>query len=782
MTIPVDLPRRTFLLIGLSLLLLTAAVYWPAMNNGFVNFDDPDYVTSNPYVQNGLTVESVRWSFTSYHSSNWHPLTWISHMLDVECFGLNPAGHHLVSVAVHALNSLLVFLCLTSLTRSMWRSAFVAALFAVHPLHVESVAWVSERKDVLSGFFFLLSVWAYASYAGRLRLEPKPKVASDRFARFARSPELFYALALASFALGLMSKPMVVTLPCVLLLLDFWPLQRIRLKPSAFQWEGDPIRRIVLEKVPFFFLAFVSSIVTFKVQRASGATASLEAVPFDLRFANAVVSYGRYLAKTFWPVDLSPFYPNIPMSLVSAPVLLAALILVAITICCLWRLRSNPAMLVGWLWFVGMLVPVIGLVQVGKQGFADRYTYLPHIGLFLAVIWGISDVIRRLAIPRWAPVIACAVVLTCCGLLTLRQVAHWQSSKTLFTHAAAVTRDNYVAHTVLATVLLDEGKVDEALEQCTLALRLSTGYPEVHNTLGAIQARKGQYDLAVASFREAIRLDQHFPDPWNGLGDVLNRLKRYDEAEVALREALRRAPLNPSVIFNLGIALHNQNKLDEAAALYSRVVEMRPELFAPRRYLGNILLAQGKTEVAITQFREALRLKPQDVETSVVLGVAWLQQNRPDEAAAAFAQALKWEPDHPGANYHAALVHQATGQVGEAIACYRRALEAQPDWPEALNNLAWVFAANAHSDLRNGHEGVLLAERAVALTDRKEPVFLGTLAAAYAEAGRFPEAIDAATEAISKASGAGLESVANRNRELLLLYTAGKPFHEPPQN
>jgi tetratricopeptide (TPR) repeat protein len=784
--------RKQTVFICLLLALMTAAVYWPVARQGFINFDDPDYVSGNPRVQAGLTRESVQWAFTSFYSSNWHPLTWLSHMLDCQLYGLKPAGHHLTNLLFHIANSLLLFGLLRRMTGTLWRSALVAALFALHPLHVESVAWVSERKDVLSAFFFMLTLWAYASYAkaeGRLRnaesgIQRAAATNTQHATRNTPRASLFhppssilYLLSLVFFALGLMSKPMLVTLPFVLLLLDYWPLRRFQLSTLNSQPSTTPLR-LVLEKAPFFILSALSCVVTFLVQRACGAMAPLAKTPFDLRLANALVAYARYLGKTLWPSDLAVFYPYSRLSLDSWQVAGAALLLLAATAAVVLARKQRPYLLVGWLWFLGMLVPVIGLVQVGKQSWADRYTYLPHIGLFLLIAWGASAVIARWKWPRLIVIAAAGLTLAACGLVTSRQLAHWRNTQTLFQHAIAVTAENFVAYTVIGNALMEEGKLPEAIEQCRKALEIAPDYSEAHNTLGNIYARQEKYDEAIAHYRAALQADPSYPDPHNGLGNVLLKQGEFAEAEAQCRETLRLAPLHLPAMFCLATALHKQGKLDEAADYYRRILALSPNLFTPRRYLGNILVAQGKPAEAAVQLLLAVKIRPDDADTRTVLGVALLGNNRTDEAAAQLREAARLQPTNSIANYQLALIYQGRKETRAAVECFRKALQAQPDWPESLNNLAWILAANPDATLRNGPEAVALAERACKLTGYKEALLVGTLAAAYAEAGRFPEAMNTAEQARTLALAAGQKEVAQRNQELLELYRAHRAYHE----
>jgi protein O-mannosyl-transferase len=786
------------LLLSLLLAVAIALVYWPVTRLKFINFDDPDYVTGNLRVQAGLTAESIKWAFTSLYASNWHPLTWLSHMLDCQLYNLKPAGHHLTSLLLHIVNSLLLLGLLQRLTGALWRSAAVAALFALHPLHVESVAWVSERKDVLSAFFFMLTLWAYVQYATRdQRWAAKPRSqilestsniqhptsniqsqthGTPRSEAILHLPSfIFYLLSLGLFALGLMSKPMLVTLPFVLLLLDYWPLQRFERKTQSQELKG--VLRLLVEKAPFFLLSAASCVLTFLVQRACGAMTPLAKSPLELRVANALVSYARYLGKTIWPAKLAVLYPYERFSLDSWQVAGAALLLVAVTAGVVWVRRQRPYLLVGWLWFVGMLVPVIGLVQVGKQSLADRYTYLPHIGLFIAIVWGVADLLVRLPQRRWLPAAVAALVLAACGLGTARQLSYWRDTWTLFQRTASVTSGNFVAYAVIANDLVERGNLPQAIEWCRRSLDIAPDYPEANNTLGNIYTRQERYDEALACFR-AAEADRTFADPRVGAGNVLIKQGKFVEAEATCREALSIAPLHLPALFCLATALHGQGKLDEAGDYYRRILALNPNLFTPHRYLGNICVAQGKPDEAISQFKSALKIRPEDSDTRTVLGVVLLEKSRTDEAFAEFQEAARLQTTNVLANYHLALIYQSRKDLPAAIERFRRVLSLQPDWPESLNNLAWILAANPDASVRNGPEAVSLAERACKLTDYKAPLLVGTLAAAYAEAGRFPEAVSSAEKARALALAAGQTEIVRKNEELLKLYRAGRPYHE----
>ncbi len=778
------------LLVCLALALITACVYLPVGKHRFINFDDPDYVTGNPYVQAGLRPEGIRWALTGVYSSNWHPLTWMSHMLDCQLYGVKPAGHHLTNVIFHVANTILVFLLIKMMTNAFWRSAFVAGLFALHPLHVESVAWVAERKDVLSAFFGLLCLLAYAKYAkGKFEMQSS-KLKANPKSEF-RGKQGYYGLALLFFALGLMSKAMLVTWPFVMLLLDYWPLRRVsevelKLEDKAGGAESIPARRLsarhflwlTLEKLPFFALSAASCVITFLVQKASGATVPLSNMPVSLRSANAVSSYMRYLAKTLWPIKLAVFYPYEPLNWDSTEVLAGLLLIVFATGLALWVWKRKPYVPVGWFWFVGILVPVIGIVQVGKQALADRYTYLPHLGLFIIIAWGATDVIGRRRWPRGVGFAAGGLVLTASAAVTVHQLRYWRDTKTLFEHTAAVTTKNFVAYTVIASELVESNKLSEAEEDCRLALQYSECYPEANNTLGAIYAAQEKYEKAIESYKKALECEPSYPDPCYGMANVFLKQKRYGEAEAEAREALRRTPMHVPSMYCLATALHNEGKLDEAADYYRRLIKINPDFFSPHRFLGNVLAAQGKPDEAIEQYRIAAKIRPDDADTHTVLGILLMEKNQAEEATTEFLQATHAQPTSPIANYQLALIYQGRKETQKAIEYYHKTLQARPNLIEALNNLAWLLAANHDPALRNGIEAVTLAERACKLSEYKTPVLIGTLAAAYAEAGRYADAVSTAEKARDLAITNGEKETADRNNKLLEVYRAGRAYHE----
>ena len=584
-------------LICLALALVTTALYWPITHHNFVNFDDDDYITNNSHVQAGLTWAGVIWAFQSGAAANWHPLTWLSHMLDCQLYRLNPGGHHSTNLLFHVANTLLLFLLLRQLTGALWRSAFVAALFAWHPLHVESVAWAAERKDVLSAFFWMLALMAYTRYAQkRSRVEGRGSRENSAVpALDSRLWTLDYGLALLFFACGLMSKPMVVTLPFVLLLLDFWPLNRF----SSFQFQissseepstlnhqpsTESAFRLIYEKLPFFALTLAASVVTYFVQ-TSGRTLWLPAErPFSSRVANALWAYERYISKTFWPADLSIFYPY-PHHWPAGLVIGAALLLAIWSGLLIWRARQNPCLFVGWFWFLGTLIPTIGLVQVGSQSMADRYMYIPSVGLFILVVWGFNDFLNWR--PHWRRITTFAggVALAGCLVGTEIQLSYWQNSIKLFRHAIEVTTDNFVAYTCLGETLNDLGLKKEAMMLCAEAARIAPNSPVA------------QYNFGMALLQN-------------------NRL---DEALAHLDAAARLAPHNSEVQYNFGLFLLRHNKPDEAASHFAATLVERPDFAEAHCHLAQALSQQHKFKEAIFHYREALRLKPGFPEAKAAL-------------------------------------------------------------------------------------------------------------------------------------------------------------------
>ncbi len=616
---------RVWALAG-ALCLLVAGVFAPAVGHAFITYDDPAYVTGNAHVQAGLTWNSVRWAFSSMEEMNWHPLTWLSHMLDRELFGTEPWGHHLTNVLLHALNAVLLFFLLRRATGSMWRSLFVAALFGLHPLRVESVAWVSERKDALSTIFGLLSLLAYVDWV-------------RRGARGVWG----YAGGFLALAAGLMAKPMLVTFPCVMLLLDYWPLRR---------WDesrAGRLGRLVLEKLPFFALSAASCVVTYLAQNAGGAVKSVENFPLGQRVANALVAYCEYLGKCFWPTRLAVLYPNFgeppPVwQTVAACVLLLAVTVVVVRWC---RRGQLP---VGWFWFLGTLVPVIGLVQVGGATMADRYSYVPLIGIFVAIAWTAGEAVDGRSRWRWGACAVGVVWLAVCGVLTTRQLARWENSETLFRHTLAVTERNWMAHYNLALAYRKSPETAALAEQeLRETIRIIAEFAEEQNRRGLALLDAGRFAEAEARFQKAVRIKSDYAEAHYNLGRVRAReVGRLAEAVASYREALRRRPDYWEAQVALGRALAQQPGRDMEAILeLRRAVEMRPDLAEVRCALGDALArSAGFRFSAQAEYANALRLDPNYAPAHLALGLILAETpGREAEAIAHLEAGLRGQPE-----------------------------------------------------------------------------------------------------------------------------------------
>ena len=676
---------RREILICLFLVLATLTVYWQVGNYEFVNFDDDKYIIENFHVQKGLTRDSVIWAFTATHVSNWHPLTWLSHMLDFQLYGLNPSGHHLTNVFFHLVNTLLLFLVLKLMTGALWRSGLVAALFAVHPLHVESVVWVAERKDVLSTLFWMLTLWAYLGYTKR------PGVKR-------------YLVILLAFALGLMAKPMLVTLPFVLLLLDYWPLKRIELGQSAIglpaasqpstiaNKPGAQAFRLLLEKTPMFVLAAVSSVVTFIVQKSGGAVGALETYPFKIRMANALLSYVIYLKKMIWPQNLAVFYPHPGQSLPMWQAAGAGLLLVVVSIAVIRAGRRYPYLPVGWLWYVGTLVPVIGLVQVGDQAMADRYTYVSLIGLFIVVAWGVPDVARSWRYGKSALALATGSLLVALMVSTSLQLKHWKNSLTLFDHAQRVTENNYLAHLNFGAALADQERTEEAISHYHRSLQIAPNYAKAYNNLGLALAQQGKNDEATAHYLKALQLNPDYARAHNNLGVVLTRTGEFEKAIAHYYEALTLEPDWVEVYNNLANAFLTQGKFDQAIFYYSEILRLNPNYAEAHNNMAITLASLGRFLEASVHYSEALRLKPSSAEINNNLAVALFNLGKVQGAIAHYTKAIELSPNYSEAhnNLGNALLQQ--GKLSQAVSSFERALEIRPAYAEAHNNLGVALA------------------------------------------------------------------------------------------
>jgi len=561
-------------LLALLLAVATLAVYAPVSGYDFIDMDDRLYILDNEHVKSGLDRDGVVWALRSTESSNWHPLTWISHMLDVELYGLDAGGHHLTSLLLHLASTLLLFLLLERMTHATGRSACVAAFFALHPLHVESVAWVAERKDVLCGLLWMATLWCYVRYVE----QPSARR---------------YLAVIFIFGLCLSAKAMAVTLPCVLLLLDFWPLRRLRSGDSQRLLDPKRVGRAIGEKIPLLLLVLVVSIVTLRAQQHSGALGSVEAIPLDLRIWNALLAYLTYLCKMIWPSGLGVFYPHPGVAISWAHAIAAGTVLASVTFLVLSRIRSRPYLAVGWLWYLGTLVPVIGFVQVGGQALADRYTYLPLIGIFIIVAWGGEALLRSISRP-WLPALTSIVAMCALAACTSLQLGHWRNSIALFEHTLAVTSDNVSIHYNLGTTLYSLERYEEAIPHFEEALRLSPAHVGAHTNLAGALDRLGRPAKAISHYHAAVRI----------------------------------APDHANAHYNLGTLLTRRGRLDEAVPHLLKAVELEPGALDPRINLAAALGQRGQIEPAITQLAEVLRAQPGHERARRMLALVRYQESR----------------------------------------------------------------------------------------------------------------------------------------------------------
>jgi Flp pilus assembly protein TadD len=698
------------------LLLAVIAVFGQAAGHDFVNFDDDEYVYENRHVLEGLTGVGTAWAFTGSHvSAHWHPLTWLSLMADAQVLAPRKgpldrarlaAGMHLVNVALHAANALLLFLVLRTMTSSTWPSALVAAVFAVHPLHVESVAWITERKDVLSGLFGLLALGAYTWYA--------------------RGPNVVrYLLVATALGLGLMAKPVLVTWPLVFLLLDYWPLGRFSQRrvggagksssdgalrepaqntDERFQG-SDSVRNpavsqrfaprtlqvLIVEKIPLLLLVAASATVTFLAQRSGGTVISLQSVPISERIARAAVLYVVYLGKTLWPVNLAALYPGWPVESIW-PALGAGILLALLTAGALWGAWHGQRWLaVGWFWYLGILLPTVGLVQVGLQVMADRFLYLPQIGLCMALVWGAAHIAGHGRYRRWLCAAVSALVVAGLMARAWQQTSYWRNSETLWTHTLACTSHNPRAHNSLGTALAGRGQFDEAIDHYRKALEIMPDYVKAHTNLGAALAGRGQFDEAIAHYRKALEITPDDATAHNNLGNVLADRGQVEQAIIHYRKALEIKPDDVDAHNNLGRALAGRGQVDEAIAHYRKALEIRPDDMKTHNNFGAALAGHGQVEEAIAHFRKALEIKPDFAEAHNNLGLALAGRDQVDEAITHFREALEIKPDYLDAHINLGDALAGRGRRDEALAQYQKAL----DLASARHNKALADAIRA---------------------------------------------------------------------------------------
>ena len=857
--------------IALVLALVTLLAYARVDSLQFVDYDDPFFVLDNPTVNGGLTVQGLRDAFATTHHGQWQPVSWTSHMLDVELFGLDPRGHHRTSLALHLLNVLLAFAALLRLTGRQLESGCCALLFAVHPLHVESVAWVSSRKDLLSLAFGLLAIWIYAGHRG---------------GSLWRSPIRLLAIV-AAHALALMAKPMLVTLPFLLLLLDAWPLGRWREGCERVR-SGDAPERLglgglVLEKLPLLLLSAAAAVVVRAAVDAEGEAPDLS---FGERAANAIVSYGRYLKKAVWPDDLAVAYPHPSLTIAggwpTGTVVLAACVVVAGFVLARWAWPRRAAFTVGWLWFAGTLVPVLGVSSIAGHAMADRYTYLPLLGLYVAVVMSVGDVLRAAGRPPRVVCIGVSVLgLGVAGalvLVTRAQTAHWVDTEALWRQALRETEHNYVAAANLGRLLMERGDYGGAHANYVFAIRVNPDIAEPHANMGVLYERQEEFEAARNAFRRAFELEPDDPDIRLNLAFVLMKLKEHDEARALLALAVAEGPEIARAHHGYGLALRRTGESAKGLAELQRAVALAPDVGVYHEGVARALLEDGQAGESLAAFRRALALDPELYEAHVNLGLAALQVGDRPSARTSFEAALRIDPDEPlvhrrlggllldAGEFEAAITHLGaaverggddaetlgllgyacevlrrwpeavrhyeravelepevaehqnnlagvlwrSGRLQEAVAAYRRAIQIDPRMATAhsnlgllkqslgdltgavlshqralaidpdnlasADNLAWILATSPDPAMRDGARAVALAESVVERADPVHGLQLATLAAAYAETGRFAEAVERQEEALARLPAHRTEEHTAR----LELYRRNEPYRDRP--
>ena len=719
--------HRQVLGVCFFLVVITWLVFGQTVRYDFVNYDDNEYVYANPAITSGLNPHGIIYAFSGRHARNWHPLTTLSHMLDCQLWGVRAGGHHFTNIVLHTIAVVLLFLVLQQMTGAIWQSAFVAALFAIHPLHVESVAWISERKDVLSAVFFMLTLGAYV--------------------RYVRSPSIGRYLTMSIlFALGLMSKSMLVTVPLVLLLLDYWPLQRFGGRSS--------IRRLALEKIPLLALSAAGGFLTLWVQQSS--VARTEELPLIWRVANGLVTYAIYLRQMIWPVGLAVFYPHHGDQLPIWEIGLAIVLLGLVSAGAIALRHKRPYLVTGWFWYLVMLLPVIGLIQVGSQAHADRYTYLPQIGLYVLLAWGTTDAlasrfttrrVRRGRLERRILAVTASVALIALAWCAHVQASYWRKGESLWGRALAVTSGNFMAHDGLGDYLANRGRLDEAIDQFQKALNIAPGYPELETNLILALTKKG----------------------------------RTDEAIPHLQTLLKQDPNNAQAHYNLGNALQKKGDSQGAIAAYEKALSIQARYPAAHYYLGIALDQNGQIDEAIAHYQEAVKEQPNYPQAYCLLGNDLLQKARVDDAIAAYEQALKNRQKYPEVENNIGLALLQKGRPSEAIAHWQNALAGQSDSVDTLNNLAWILATFPENWIRNRKQALALAERANQLSGDNNPAILRTLAAAYAENGRFTEARVTSERGLQLANAQEKLALVNIFEGDLARYRANAPVRTSAQ-
>ena len=683
--------NKVNLFIFLSLIFLTMTAYWEVRHNDFINLDDNLYVTENSHVQKGITPKGIFWAFTSIENGQWHPITWLSHMIDYQFFGLDARGDHMTNLLLHIINTLLLFLLLYRMTSAAWPSGILAALFALHPLHVESVAWISERKDVLYAFFWILALLAYLRYV-------KNQKKGWRIVLF------------ICFIFAVMAKSMAVTLPFVLLLLDYWPLGRMKLKetnhipilfasPSLTLMNRNiSILKLLSEKLPLFSVSAVISLFTIFTNYRVGSLTSVDKLSWIVRFQNAAISYVAYISKMFWPNPLAVLYPH-QIKLPFWHVAWVASIFLIITVLVFLAKKKRPYLVVGWMWYLVTLLPVIGLVQAGIQRMADRFTYIPMIGLFIIVVYGCSDIVNKWHLSKAVLSGACGLVLLILMLCTKSQVMLWRNSVTLFEHTLSVTADNYLICNNLGVTLARQGKDQQAFLYYQKALQINPRYADVHYNLGSLLARQGKDKEAVVQFMESLRIKPDKKEAHNDLGVTLNNHGRIQEAVFHFTEAIHIDPNYGEAHFNLGTILFQHGKYEEAVRYFNEALRINPSNAGTHNSLAAALAATGKIEEAITHYHQALQINKDYADAHYNLGSLLYRLKRPREAIPHYDEVLRIQPFDARAHYELALILELEGKRQEAIVHLSEALRIIPNYGEAHLALGEIYLEMKKNDL-----------------------------------------------------------------------------------
>lgn len=610
-----------------ALAVVCLVIYFQTIGFDFINLDDDIYVYENPFVAKGFDLANFKWALTAFHAANWHPLTWISHQLDVSFFGLQAGGHHAVNLFFHILNSILLYAVINKLTNAFWKSAIVAAIFAVHPAHVESVAWIAERKDVLSTFFWLLTTWSYL-----------------RFTSDTKNKNIFW-LSVAFFALGLSAKPMLVSLPFTLILLDYWALERFD------KWNASNLLPIVKEKLPFFALAAISAAITIVAQKAGGAIQTVETISVPDRVSNAVLSYAKYILMLFYPVNLGVWYPfenNFSLAQMS----LALVLLAGFTAICIWQIRTRKYLFVGWFWFLGTLIPVIGILQVGRQSLADRYTYIPYIGLSIAFVWFFGEFFERIKLNKTIVAALCGSCLI--GLIALSnlQTSYWKTSETLYLRTLSIAENNYLIKNNYCNFLEKKNRLDEAANQCLSAIADDPNLPDAYNTLGTVQMKQNKFAEAELNFKKAVEINPAFVLAYANLTSVETNLNNIDKAAEFLKKAVEAdngdffdSDRLTDAYSSLAVASMKIKNYERASEFFQKAIEITPHNTNFQRNLALSLHLQGKSAEAVRILEEIIRQNTNSPDVYNTLGLIYAEQNRRQEAVALFQKALRLNPN-----------------------------------------------------------------------------------------------------------------------------------------